>query len=365
MLLLDKNSDTPLYMQIYNQFKNRIVSGELGEGNVLPPIRILAKTLLVARNTVESAYQQLCSEGYVEARMGSGYKVQKVEAKNGINLYSNRTDFEQTISQEQAYRQETAHIVRYNFQYGRLDFSNFPLRIWRKLLNQVLLSDDIVRITAYNEKKGDWELRIQIMNYLAESRGVVCKPEQIILCSGAMSALRLVCQLLMQDINIAAVEEPCYDSAREILINHNFQVVPIGLQSDGIHLDQLQNSNAKMLYTTPSHQFPTGIVMPVNKRLKLLEWADTNHTYIIEDDYDSELRYNSRPIPSIYSLDKKDRVIYINSFSKALAPGLRMGFVVLPEELLDKYHANFANYHCSIPWLEQKVMSARTLEQTS
>ncbi|HML34999.1 PLP-dependent aminotransferase family protein [Sporomusa sphaeroides] len=356
MLLLDKNSDTPLYMQIYNQFKNRIVSGELGEGNVLPPIRILAKTLLVARNTVESAYQQLCSEGYVEARMGSGYKVQKVEAKNGINLYSNRTDFEQTISQEQAYRQETAHIVRYNFQYGRLDFSNFPLRIWRKLLNQVLLSDDIVRITAYNEKKGDWELRIQIMNYLAESRGVVCKPEQIILCSGAMSALRLVCQLLMQDINIAAVEEPCYDSAREILINHNFQVVPIGLQSDGIHLDQLQNSNAKMLYTTPSHQFPTGIVMPVNKRLKLLEWADTNHTYIIEDDYDSELRYNSRPIPSIYSLDKKDRVIYINSFSKALAPGLRMGFVVLPEELLDKYHANFANYHCSIPWLEQKVM---------
>lgn len=355
MLILDKNSDMPLYMQIYHQLKDRIISGKLGEGSVLPPIRTMAKTLMVARNTVESAYQQLCSEGYVHGKMGSGYKVQKIEMKNVTKPHPNQTDYEKT-AWEQIHDQGASYIEQYNFQYGRLDISNFPLRIWRRLLNQVLLSDDIARITAYNEKKGDLDLRIQIMKYLDESRGVVCKPEQIILCSGAMSALSLACQLLMQDINIAAVEDPCYDSAREILINHGYDVIPIGLQDDGIHLEQLKAASAKMLYTTPSHQFPTGIVMPINKRLQLLEWADKNSAYIIEDDYDSELRYNSRPIPSIHSLDKKDRVIYINSFSKALAPGLRMGFIVLPEELLDKYQSNFSNYNCSIPWLEQKVM---------
>ncbi len=356
MLILDKNSDMPLYMQIYHQLKEKIISGKLSEGSVLPPIRTMAKTLMVARNTVESAYQQLCSEGYVHSKVGSGYKVQKIEVKNFDKLYTNQIDFEKIVSQEQIHEQGASHIAQYNFQYGRLDISNFPLRIWRRLLNQVLLSEDIVHITAYNEKKGDLELRIQIMKYLDESRGVVCKPEQIILCSGAMSALGLVSQLLMQDIKIAAVEDPCYDSAREILVNHGYQVFPIGLENDGIHLEQLKTAGAKMLYTTPSHQFPNGIVMPINKRLQLLEWADKNCAYIIEDDYDSELRYNSRPIPSIHSLDKRGRVIYINSFSKALAPGLRMGFVVLPEELLDIYQANFSNYDCSIPWLEQKVM---------
>lgn len=352
MLILDKNADTPLYMQIYNQLKAQIIAGDLEVGNVLPSIRTLAKTLLVARNTVESAYQQLCSEGYVHSKVGSGYRVQKIEVKHDIK--ANRLD--KTALQEQIHEQGVSHIARYNFQYGRLDISNFPLRIWRRLLNQTLLSDDIACITAYNERKGNLELRIQIMKYLAESRGVVCKPEQIILCPGAMSCLRLICQLLMQDIEIAAVEDPCYDTARQILSNHGYHVVPIELQNDGIHIEHLAASNAKILYTTPSHQFPTGIVMPINKRLKLLEWADKNNAYIIEDDYDSELRYNSRPIPSIHSLDKKGRVIYINSFSKALAPGLRMGFLVLPEALLDMYQSNFSKYNCSVPWLDQKVM---------
>lgn len=357
MLILDNNSDTPLYMQIYNQLKDKIVSGELSEGSVLPPIRTLAKTQMVARNTIESAYQQLCSEGYVHGRIGSGYKVQKIELKDNIKPRSNRIDSEKTASLEQIHEQGVCHIAQYNFQYGRLDISNFPLRIWRRLLNQVLLSDDIVHITAYNDRKGELELRKEIMKYLDESRGVVSKPEQIILCSGAMSGLSLVCQLLMQDIEIAAVEEPCFDSARKIVINHGYHVVPIELQDDGINLERLEISNAKLLYTTPSHQFPTGIVMPTSKRLNLLEWADKSSAYIIEDDYDSELRYNSRPIPSIHSLDKKGRVIYINSFSKALAPSLRMGFIVLPEELLDKYQSKFSNYNCSVPWLEQKVMN--------
>lgn len=356
MLLIDKGLNTPLYMQIYRQIKTQIISGELEDGSTLPSIRTLAKTLLVARNTVESAYQQLCSEGYVLGKIGSGYKVQKIETKSDIKLSSSRLDFAEKDDQERVHEQGVSHIAKYNFQYGRLDISNFPLRIWRRLLNQALLSDEVAHITAYNERKGDLRLRIQIMKYLDESRGVVCKPEQIILCSGAMSCLSLTCQLLMNDIDIAAVEDPCYDSARDILINYGFHVAPIQLQKDGIHLEQLKATHAKILYTTPSHQFPTGVVMPINKRLKLLKWAEKSNAYIIEDDYDSELRYNSRPIPSIRSLDKKDRVIYINSFSKVLSPSLRMGFLVLPEELLDKYQSNFSQYNCSVSWLNQKVM---------
>lgn len=217
-----------------------------------------------------------------------------------------------------------------------------------------MLSDEIWQIADYSDKKGDLALRIQIMKYLRESRGVICRPEQIILCSGAMSALSLLCKLF--DTKTVAVEEPGFDSAREIFVNHGYQLNPVFLTSDGIDLDQLKLFGSKLLYTTPSHQFPTGIVMPINKRLHLLEWANQNSSFIIEDDYDSELRYNSRPIPSIHSLDQNGRVIYINSFSKALAPGLRMGFVVLPQALLEKYQSKFSNYNCSIPWLEQKTM---------
>lgn len=355
MLTIDKHLDEPLYMQIYYQLKDKIISGELCEGSVLPPIRTLAGTLMVARNTVDSAYQQLCSEGYVLGKVGSGYKVQKIDIPNMVYPNIKSTDFEKIASEEQVYGQSTLLTAKYDFQYGRLDASNFPFRIWRRFLNQVLLSDDSAGMTAYSQK-GDLALRIQIMKYLSESRGVVCRAEQIILCSGAMSALSLFCQLLIYDTKEIAVEEPGFDHAREIFINHGYNLNPIGLESDGIDLEQLKASGRKIVYTTPSHQFPTGIVMPINKRLHLLEWAKQNNAYIIEDDYDSELRYNSRPIPSIHSLDQNDRVIYINSFSKALAPGLRMGFIVLPEKLLGNYQLNFSNYNCSIPWLEQKVM---------
>lgn len=356
MLVLDKNIDKPLYMQIYDQLRDKIISGEIEEGSMLPSIRTLAKTMLVSRNTVESAYQQLYSEGYVESKVGSGYKVQKIEVKNKCNSFNNDYKFCEKDFQKQIHEQGVSKTTKYNFQYGRLDISYFPLRTWRKLINKALLSNENGSITAYNERKGDFELRLQIMKYLLESRGVECNPEQIILCPGAMSSLSLVCQLLINDSVIAGVEDPCYDTAREVFKNHGYQVVPIQLEKDGIKLSELENSHVKILYITPSHQFPTGVVMPINKRLNLLEWAEKNNAYIIEDDYDSELRYNSRPIPSIHSLDRKGRVIYINSFSKSLAPGIRMGFLVLPEELLQKYQCNFSKYNCSVPWLEQRAM---------
>lgn len=356
MLILDRNNNIPLYIQMYSQLRDKILSGELCEGYKLPPIRIIANSLMIARNTVESAYQQLASEGYIIGKMGSGYTVQKIDLKQdeqpprACDPNRSITDLDKT------HEQGVSKFKGYNFQYGRLDSSEFPARIWRTLLNQILLSNEARCITAYAERKGNMDLRIEIMKYLDESRGVICRPEQIIVTSGAMSGIGLACQVIGRSIDRVAVENPCFDTARETIANYGYSIVPIDIQNDGVDLEQLQFSGAKMIYTTPSHQFPSGVVMPVNKRLNLLAWANHNDAYIIEDDYDSEFRYNSRPIPSISSLDNNGRVIYVNTLSKSLAPSLRIGFVVLPEQLLKIYNSNFANYNCSVSWLDQKVL---------
>jgi GntR family transcriptional regulator/MocR family aminotransferase len=196
------------------------------------------------------------------------------------------------------------------------------------------------------------------MKYLHESRGVRCKPAQILLSSGTPSCIGLLSQLLIRHTDEMALEEPCYDTVRSVFQNHGVHTVPIQVEKDGIDLGALYSSSAKAVYVTPSHQFPTGVALPVNKRLGLIEWADRNDTFIIEDDYDSELRYNSRPIPSMQSLDRKGRVIYLNTFSKSFAPGLRLSFIVLPEVLLEEYRSHYSNYNCSVPWLEQIIMHA-------
>ncbi|MBN7773489.1 PLP-dependent aminotransferase family protein [Clostridium aminobutyricum] len=352
MLILDKDSKISLYMQIYSHYQNLIVSGEIAEGMMLPSIRDLSKNMNVSRNTVEAAYQQLYSEGYISSKVGSGYLVEKFET----NLYEHFKELKTEKEVKQFHEQGISTIKKYNFQYGRLNVSDFPLSIWRKLLNQTLLSDEIDCLTAYNNRTGELELRTEIQKYLHESRGVNCEPDQIILRPATLACISLICQLLMKNTNTLAIEEPTYDSARDVFRNHGFNMILTPVQEDGLNIDFLKKSEAKAVFITPSHQFPTGAVMPINKRLSLIEWAEQNDSYIIEDDYDSELRYNSRPIPCIQSLDTTGRVIYINSFSKAFAPGLRMGFVVLPPPLLEIYQTYFSRYNCAVPWLEQKAM---------
>ncbi|MHC1721990.1 MAG: PLP-dependent aminotransferase family protein [Aminipila sp.] len=357
MIILDRNQKEPVYLQIYKYFKSQIVTGKLVEGNTLPSTRSLARSLEISRNTVEAAYQQLCTEGYVAGKAGSGYFVLPFD----VNLYNDTSDIRKR-------RMDNIHIARgndeqavdsnikYNFQYGKLNINDFPVKTWKKSLNEALNSCDLDCLGGYNDRIGENGLRIELMNYLYFSRGVSCRPEQIIITSGTLSALSLISQLFINDYHEVALEEPCYDSAREVFKNHGLKTIPVLLEEDGIDLNHLMASNAKLVYTTPSHQFPTGKIMGINKRLNLIQWAEKNDAYIIEDDYDSELRYNSRPIPSMQSLDCMGRVIYINTFSKAFAPSLRMSFVVLPDTLLQKYKRNFSRYNCPVSWAEQKAM---------
>jgi len=373
MLIIDKESKETLYEQIYRQLREQIILGTIPENSMLPSTRNLAKRLQVSRNTVESAYQQLYSEGYITSRAGSGYKVERIDSsllrhstksENSLKYHQIQDIHDSEVSRKmngydiphEINEQGICHKERIAFQYGRLRFSDFPSRIFRKLLNQILLSSDIDLISSYNNRNGELELRIEIMKYLYESRGVKCAPEQVILCSGIPYCISLIGQLFMGYTTNIALEEPCYDTVRTVFLNHGFHIDPVIVEKEGINLDRLSSSSARAVYVTPSHQFPMGGAMPVSKRLELIEWAVNNDAYIIEDDYDSELRYNSRPIPSLQSLDGNGRVIYINTFSKSFAPGLRLSFLVLPPELLKEYQLRFNRYNCPVPLLEQKLM---------
>ena len=356
MIHIDSTSNMPIYQQIYEQLKEKIMAGTFKEGDRLTSTRVFAKNFCVARNTVENAYSQLCLEGYVLNKPGSGFIVQSMNDHLLSSMHQNDLVNESQYADLERSSFEDPEVYLYDFQYGNLDIP-FPYSLWRRFTTEVLLSFDAQRINSYNDKQGELDLRIEIMKYLQEARAVSCTPDQIVLCCGTQYALDVICKLFSDDGRKLAMEEPGYNGARTVFVNNGFEIVPIPIQSDGISISDLERSSVKLTYITPSHQFPTGVVMPIQNRLHLLHWATQQNGIIIEDDYDSELRYHARPIPSLQSLDTSGRVIYLGTFSKSLSPGLRMGYMILPKWLLPKYHTMFAWYSSSIPWLEQKIVS--------
>lgn len=356
MIVLDNDSRVPLYLQIYEQLKEEIISGQLLEGSKLYSTRTLATTLNVSRNTVESAYLQLSSEGYVTSKAGSGFIVEKLDSMLITKLKRDNSVNIEKYKKTTLPKMNSDNNCKYNFKYGKLNASDFPLRLWRRISNKCLASIDAEVMTSYTSSKGEKELRIEIMNYLNKSRGVSCTSEQIIITSGFEQCLSLLCQMFRNNFSKVALEDPGYIGARKIFNNNGYDAVPISLDKDGINITELENSSTKIVYVTPSHQFPTGSVMPIQKRLQLLDWARRENGIIIEDDYDSELRYNSRPIPSIQGIDSKGCVIYIGTFSKSLSPSLRLNYMVLPKSLLEIYDNFFSSYQTSVPIVEQKII---------
>lgn len=355
MIFIDNGSNIPLYMQIYEQIKEQIITEQILGNSKLPSIRMLSLTLNVSRNTVETAYLQLCSEGYIESKPGSGFIALKLDSmeffKQANEELYNAKELNQTALQV-----NSADNYKYNFRDRSLSAFDFPLKVWKKLSNQCLSSINTEGFASYNTKKGERDLQIELMKYLHESRGVSCKPEQIIVSSGMEYSLSLLCQLFRGDFSEIAMEDPGYMVARDMFRNNGYNVIPISLEEDGINLGELNSSSAKMVYITPSHQFPTGSVMPIKKRLKLLDWANGNCGIIIEDDYDSEFRYDSKPIPSLQGIDSLGCVIYIGTFSKSLSPDLRINYMVLPQPLLKKFDSLFSWYRVSVPFVQQKIL---------
>ena len=359
MLKLDATSAMPLFQQIYCQIRADILSGTRAEGTRLPSLRAMSKEMQVGKNTVESAYAQLALEGYIAAMPGSGHKVNPIygllhqmESSPPAPLSPVGNDHAQKISQH----------YRYNFSYENSDGSTFPNAIWRKLTSQILADDDAAsgyptEMHSYGGAAGYLPLRHQLASYLYRSRGVRCSAEQVIICSGLQPSIMSILRLLQGECSSVALEDPGYHGARAVYECFNISTIAVPVKEDGLDLAVLAKSSARVAHIAPSHQFPTGVVMPISKRMEIMNWAMENESFIIEDDYDSELRYSGRPIPSMQSIDTNGRVIYLGTFSKVLSPGLRMSYMVLPPQLYQRFREIFSNFQCTVPWLEQAVLT--------
>ena len=355
---IDSRLMIPMYEQIYNYIKNEIQSGLLSFHTKLPSTRSLAVYLQVSRNTVDMAYSQLVSEGYIESVPKSGYYVCTISDLTHITV--NRTSLNQLPTKAKA-------LFHYDFSPFVIDINNFPYNIWRKL-SKNCMNDNNNNLFLLGNNQGDENLRIAITRYLHESRGVNCNTEQIIIGAGADYLLQLLSQILQYiksgtdstesscDSSIA-MENPTYKQAYKIFTGMHFGVVPIDLDHNGISISHLSESNANIVYVTPSHQYPLGIVMPIKRRLELLQWANvSSNRYIIEDDHDSEFRYKGKPIPALQGIDSSGKVIYIGTFSRAVAPAIRIGYMVLPENLLDIYRKNLNYYSSTVSRVDQNIM---------
>lgn len=343
---LDLKAENPLYIQLYEYLKTEIIKNKIVCGCKLPSKRQLSLHLQCSLNTVQAAYSQLESEGYITSKPKSGFYVCKLD--NVINIH-----IESVVSSK-----STGDIQNYiyDFSYHGIDQDTFPFLTWRRIAKDVINEYDSDLLKT-GHPQGYAELRSSITNYLHHSRGVECSPSQIIISSGTEFLLQQLIQLF-NDNCIFAIENPGYEKLNHIFKSNRASFVPLPIDDSGVTIQNLLKSQANIVCVTPSHQFPTGNIMPVNRRIQLLNWAhEKDERYIIEDDYDSEFKYGGKPIPSLQGLDMGRKVIYIGAFSKSLTPALRISYMVMPEILLEEYKEKLNFYICPVPTIEQKILS--------
>lgn len=354
---LDTHSRVPLYEQIYTHIKKEIRNGSIAYQSKLPSTRNLSAHLQVSRNTIDMAYSQLQSEGYIESKNKSGYYVCQIAEM--INFNNPTTTYNTSHT-------KTEPTYQYNFSPFTIDIHNFPFNTWRKLSKECLnnSNNDLFLLGA---KQGDDTFREAIQKYLYESRGVICNKDQILIGAGADYLLQLLSQILQSAANETtnkqqpkiAMENPTYTQAYRIFSGLGVKTCCIPLDSSGMRIESLKLSQANIAYVTPSHQYPLGIIMPIKRRLALLQWAsEDNNRYIIEDDHDSEFRYKGKPIPALQGLDQNGKVIYIGTFSRAIAPAIRVGYLVLPTKLLEIYRNKYNYYTSTVSRIDQSILTS-------
>lgn len=371
MMYLDNASGIPLYEQIYTYYREMIFNGSIEPGFRLPSIRALASDLCVSKNTVIMAYDRLVSEGYIANKQRSGFVVEHIGADALLDVPIPSVGELSDVEMRQGWlrsrnRLENNTSYEIDFKYGSFDSRLFPLDSWRKIANDVLLSDETAkRMSVYGDPQGEVSLREEICKYLHRSRGVNCVPEQVVIDGVSQTTLTKLLLLFDREKHTVAIDDPVYNGLMDAAQNLGFRVYPIpvmGENKEGAYLEALKQSMPKLVFVIPSHQFPTGKIMPLSLRVQLIAWAVRNDAYILEDDYASEYRYHSRPTPSLQSIDKWERVIYMGMFSKSFSPALRISYLVLPPKLLHRYHRYLDGHYCSVPWFEQEVM-ARFMKQ--
>lgn len=365
---IDRSSSVPLYQQVYESIREAILTGRLAPDTLLPSTRALANDLAVSRNTVLNAFEQLFAEGYIVGKIGSGSYVAAnlpedcVAARRALQPVPAVAETQPDISQR------GRQLVENNFQMaGRPGvgpafgpavpaYDEFPFEVWNRLVHKPRPGPLRGRL-GYPEPGGYWPLREAIASYLRTSRSVFCEPNQVIVCGGSQQAFDLVARLLTDPAEIVAVEEPGYLGVKAAFAGAGLQLRGIRVEADGIDIQRWSPDAAKpkLVYVTPSHQFPLGVTMSLSRRLTLLDWARSHGVWIIEDDYDSEYRYAGKPLASLQGLDRGQRVIYLGTFSKVLFPALRLSYLVVPKPLVESFV--LARVSDSPPIFEQMVLA--------
>lgn len=348
---LQANSNKCLYEQIYEYVKQEIKEGKLLQGERLPSTRSLAENLQISRSTAEMAYGQLVSEGYIEPIPYKGYFVAKIEE---LYQLGNR---ELPVKKQGAGGSTTLAEKKYScdFSLTKIDMTEFPFSVWSRI-HKMVLSEGSNTLFLPGAAQGDYGLRETIARYLHASRGVDCTPEQIVVGAGNDYLLMLLEKILGREFAVA-MENPTYKRAYQVFGSCGYPVNIVEMDENGMSVEALSASNSQIAYVMPSRQYPTGIVMPIGRRSELLKWANQQENrYLLEDDYDSEFRYKGKPIPSLQSYDKNGRVIYMGTFSKAIAPSIRVSYMVLPLALVKKYQENCYFYSSTVSRIDQKVL---------
>jgi GntR family transcriptional regulator / MocR family aminotransferase len=348
---IQKRTSNSLYRQVYDGYRQAIVNGSLRTGQRVPSTRVLSLELGISRMPVLNAYAQLSAEGYFETRVGSGTVVSR-SLPERVGMKEPATTTRSRGLNQPRRRVSKRCLTLWNaegfyrsrglgpFNVSQIGFDCFPLRLWSRLVTRHARN---VRAKSfdYGDPMGLKVLRERIAEYLRIARGVRCDSRQIMIVSGSQQGLEITTRVLLDPGDRVWMEDPGYRFARSVFAGSGCVVVPVRVDEEGLNVavGEKKCGSARAVLVTPSHQYPLGVTMSASRRFQLLDWAESNGSWIIEDDYDSEYHYEGMPVTSLQGLDRNSRVVYIGTFSKVLFPSLRLGYVVAPEDLVEQFLA--------------------------
>lgn len=345
---MEEAKSESMYEYLYRKIKQDILEHTLKPGEKLPSKRNFAKNLKVSVITIENAYAQLLVEGYIYSIEKKGYFVADIQEQV--------IPAKKTVTKPKLKKEKEKPLFA-DFTSNRISRDQFPFSIWTKLQREVISSISSEHMLTVPPVGGVWELRSAIADHLYQFRGMSVEPDQIIIGAGTEYLYHLLIQLLGRE-PIYAVEDPGYTKITKVYESNGVTCAHIPVEQVGVKLHELETSGADILHISPSHHFPTGIVMPISRRYELLSWASKKESrYIIEDEYDCEFRLNTKPIPTLQSIDVMEKVIYMNTFSKSLAPSFRISYMVLPKHLMEKYETELGFYSCTVSAFEQYTLA--------
>ncbi len=369
---LDFQSDESLQNQIFEAIRLQILSGQLAPALLLPSTRVLSEQLGVSRNTTVLAYDRLIAEDYIYSRKTIGTFVNDSLPENSLTL-SNRASLSNKKINERAERHFERNPVVFtgrvqdlnnpnrekldiDFWVGRPDPDSFPTKSWRKIINQILPFSGS-EMTKYHDPAGIYELRKSIANHLRPSRGIDAEPDQVIVVNGSQEGLNIISRLLIKQNSPVVAECPCYQGAAYVFESYGAKIHPVNVDEKGLDVGLLPDEPISLAYVTPSHQYPMGATLSLKRRIGLLDWAKSTGAYILEDDYDSDFRHKGSPLTALAGQDPHGCVIYMGTFSKSLGAGLRLGYLVVPKELIEPVRMAKARIDNGSAWLQQAVLA--------